>query len=761
MTAPSDLPGARLADIPPSWVEDPDLGGELADLRRIPGRGAITADLEPPLPSALQTRLEARNIGRLYRHQVQAISRLRAGRDTVITAGTASGKTLAYQLPVIEALISDPDATALLLYPTKALAHDQLRSFQAFELPEIRAATYDGDTPSDERARIRRRSNVVLTNPDMLHVGILPHHAGWADFLHRLRYVVVDEMHTLRGIFGTHVAFVLRRLRRLCAHYGSDPTFAFTSATIGNPGPLATALVGRPVEVVESDGSPRGEQWVASWNPPITDPDSGRRRSATAVATDLWVDLIRRGIPTIVFARSRKATELIYRWAADRLGDDRKDLIAPYRAGYLPAQRRAVERRLFGGELLGVVATTALELGIDVGGLDAAVLAGFPGTISAFRQQAGRAGRRRSDSLVILVAGEDALDQYFMAHPDELFTRSPEAVVVNPLNPFVLDAHVGCAAYELALTLDDRAFFGPELEEAVARLVTSGDLRLRGERVHWARRRRPARTVSIRTAGGRRYQIVADGRHLGDLDESRVFRDAHPGAVYLHQGDTYLVEELDIGRGEVRVRAHDVDFYTQPRQDQDLQILDVEASHGIGVAPWILGRVRVETQVVAYQRRRLGSGEVLDTIPLDLPPTSFETQGFWLVFTPATLRAARLDEAVVPGALHAAEHAMIAMLPLSAVCDRWDVGGLSTPWHPDTGEATIFVYEAYPGGAGISPVAFTAGRDLLAATVEAIRRCPCRAGCPSCVQSPKCGNFNEPLSKKGAIALLDTLLAGA
>ncbi len=744
-----------LAEIPREWEADPDIDGELADLRCLPERGAVHADLDPPPPPVLATRLAEQGIPRLYRHQVRAVNLLRRGTDTVMVAGTASGKTLAYQIPVVEAVLAG-DGTALALYPTKALAQDQLRSFRDFAIPDVRAHTYDGDTPTDERARIRRRANVVLTNPDMLHVGILPHHGGWADFLHRLRYVVVDEMHTLRGIFGTHVAFILRRLRRLCAHYGSDPTFVFTSATIGNPAELAASLAGRPVEVVDEDVSPRGEQWVALWEPPFTDREAGRRRSATTMATDLWVDLVRRGVHTIVFTRSRKATELIYRWAVDRLGPQGRDLVAPYRAGYLAAQRRDVERRLFSGELKGVVATNALELGIDVGDLDAAILTGFPGTISAFRQQAGRAGRRRHDSLVVLVAGEDALDQYFISHPDELFDRPPEQVVVNPSNPFVLEAHVGCAAYELPLSLDDRDLFGPELEEAAARLVNRGDLRLRDGKLHWARRHRPARAIDIRTAGGRRYTILADGRPLGVLDEARAFRDAHPGAVYLHQGDTYVVEHLDTRAGEVRVRAEDVGFYTQPKQEKDLQILDEEADRTVGRAPLHLGRVRVESRVVAYQQRKIGSGEVLDTIPLDLPPTAFVTQSFWLTVPDGLVT---VDDGELPGALHAAEHAMIAMLPLAAVCDRWDVGGLSTPWHPDTGQATIFVYEAYPGGAGISPVAFTVGADLLRAAVEAIRRCPCTSGCPSCVQSPKCGNFNEPLSKDGAVRLLDTILS--
>ena len=729
-------------------------------MEQVPGRSAIHAPLDPPLHPLLASRLQERGVERLYRHQTQAIRRIREGRHTVLAAGTAAGKTLCFQVPIAERILARPRSTALLLYPTKALAQDQARSFGQLRIPEVAVATYDGDTPHDERARIRQRSNVVLTNPDMLHVGILPYHAAWADFLHRLEYVVVDEMHTLRGIFGTHVAFVLRRLRRLAAHYGADPTFVFASATIGNPGELAERLCGSPVEVVEGDDSPRGEQWVALWNPPMTDAELGRRRSALAEATDLLCDLVRRQHPTIVFTRSRKAAELIYRWARERLGAPLGERVAPYRAGYLAAQRREIEGRLFRGELLGVVATNALELGIDVGGLDAAVLTTFPGTISAFRQQAGRAGRQRRSSLVALVAGEDALDQYFMAHPTELFTRSPEAVVINPSNPLVAEAHTACAAHELPLGLEDRQVLGEAVEEAANRLVQAGHLRLREGRLTWARRQRPAPAIDIRSAGGASYVIRAGRQALGTLDEARVFRDGHEGAVYLHQGESYVVERLDLVRREVVVRREDVDYYTQVRQDQDLEVLEVEASQAIGNARLHLGRVRSTTQVVAYQRRALGTRELLDTVYLDLPATSLETQGIWLSIPPTLVEAAGVPAHDVPGALHAAEHAGIALLPLHAVCDRWDIGGLSTPWHPATGTPAIFIYEAYPGGAGISPVAFQAGASHWAATADAIGGCPCDGGCPSCVQSPKCGNFNEPLSKVGAVRLLRALTAG-
>lgn len=750
-----------LARLAASWGASPDFDGELVEVRHVAAREAIFADPARPLPDEIGRLLGGMGIDSLYRHQARAIDHIRRGDHTVVVAGTAAGKTLCYQIPIAEAVLEDPRSTALCLYPTKALAQDQERSFAGWRLPGLDVSTYDGDTPADERAAIRRSGSVILTNPDMLHVGILPHHDRWADFLHRLRFVVVDEVHTMRGIFGTHVAMVLRRLRRLCAHYGSRPTFVFGSATIGNPGALASELCGLDVEVVDQDDSPRGEQWVALWNPEMTDPEEGRRRSPLAEATDLFVDLVRHDVSTIVFARSRKATELIFRWAGERLDPDHRRRVAAYRGGYLARQRREIERRLFGGDLLGVVTTNALELGIDVGSLQAAILTTFPGTIASFRQQAGRAGRARDASLVTLVAGEDALDQYYMTHPDELFARSPETVVVNPSNPTVAEAHAGCAAYELPLRIDDREILGEATEEAANRLVQSGLLRLRDEALYWSNRRRPAPQIDLRSSGGRRFDVVdrtGAPELLGVLDEARAYRDGHEGAIYLHQGDTYVCERLDIARGEVTVVRRNVPYFTQPKVETDLEVLEREAVRDLGPSRLHLGRVRVHTQVTAYQKKALGSREVLDTVYLDLPSVTYETAAIWIGIPEATVRRAQIDPTELPGTLHAAEHAGIALLPLRAVCDRWDIGGLSTAWHPATGGPTIFIHEAYPGGAGISGVAFDSADDHWRATLEAIRSCPCAHGCPSCIQSPKCGNFNEPLDKAGAVRLLEALL---
>lgn len=745
-----------LADFVERWAGDPDFDGDLVHARTIPPRQPLFADLDPPLPGALRSRLRDRGVERLYLHQAETIRKVRDGVSTVMVSGTASGKSLGYQVPIAEKILADPKRTALLLFPTKALAQDQLRSLQQLRIPGLVPATYDGDTPQDRRRWVRSHANVVLTNPDMLHVGILPNHAAWATFLLRLEYVIVDEMHTLRGVFGSHVALVLRRLRRLAAHYRTEPTFVFASATIGNPGPLARRLAGIDVAVVERDDSPSGEKTVALWNPPLGDDD--RRGSPLTEATDLFVDLVRHGVHTIVFTRSRKATELIYRWAKERLGE-LADRIAPYRGGYLPADRRRIEAALFSGELLGVSATNALELGIDVGGLDAAIMTTFPGTIASFWQQAGRAGRSRDHSLAVLVAGEDALDQYFMTHPDELFNRPSEAAVVNPDNPKILDRHVGCAAYELPLSPDDRSVFGDHLEAAAARLLRDGDLRPRGDRLFWARRHRPAGRVSIRTAGDLTYTIVTDdGEPLGTLEESRVFSQAHPGAVYLHQGDTYLVDDLDPAERQVTARRADVDFYTQAKEDKWLEIRESAATSRIGDIVHHLGSVRVESHVVAYRRKKVGSGEILSTEPLELPPVTLETDAVWFTIPDRVVDDAGIDPAELLGTLHAIEHAAIGILPLFAICDRWDLGGLSTPFHPATGEPTIFIHEAYPGGAGISPIAYERGRRHLEATLDVIASCPCESGCPSCIQSPKCGNFNEPLSKEGAVRLLRRIL---
>jgi len=735
-----------------SWQSDPETAERIVHVETLPARPAIfePVDLDPAVAAALGSR----GIDRLYRHQAAAIRSIRQGNHTVIAAGTASGKSLCYQVPIAEAVIEDKAATSLLLFPTKALTRDQFRSLHDFGVPQMVPAVYDGDTDDETRAWARRHANVLLTNPDMLHIGILPGHGRWATFLRRLQYVVVDEVHVLRGIFGSHVANVLRRLRRLANFYGSDPVFIGCSATIGNPGELTSELMGLPVNVVEQDASPTGEKHIVLWNPEVEDEDL--RRSSLAEATMVFSDLVARDRHTIAFTRSRKGTELMYRWAKDRLDDGHAARIAPYRAGYLPEQRREVERRLFEGELLGVTATNALELGIDVGGLDAAVVTGFPGTIASFRQQAGRAGRATDESLAVLVAGQDALDQWFMNHPAALFERPSEAAVINPGNPEVLASHLGCAAYEIPLEPTEALeVFGPEVEAVAADLVAEGWLRPRAGRLLWSGRRSPAGSVDIRTASGPPYTILDEhGEVVGSVDESRVFSQTHPGAVYLHQGESLVVEELDLQDRVARTRRGEVGYYTQPDVETWVDVQRVVESGTVGRFPHLHGLVEVESHVVGFKKKSIRDRSMISYQPLDLPKRTFTTQALWFEVPDDLIRDSEIEAADLPGTLHAVEHASIGMLPLFAICDRWDVGGLSTNYHPTIGGAVWFVYDGYAGGAGIAPIGWRNGDRHLRATLQALRDCPCETGCPSCVQSPKCGNFNDPLDKAGAIRLL-------
>ena len=763
-----------------------DLLGSLADdprlvhLEVLPARSARFAELATPLPPDLAERLP---IDRFWTHQAQAIDLARAGRSVAIATGTASGKSLCYQVPIAEAVGAPVrPSSSLLVFPTKALAQDQLRALTALETPRLVAATYDGDSGPEERTWVRANANVVLTNPEMLHHGILPHHARWATFLMRLDYVVIDELHVLRGVFGTHVAHLLRRLRRLCAIYGSDPTFIFSSATIGEPGRLASDLCGLDVVEVTDDGSPRGCRRFVLWNPtatssplqpvPAIDPigGTGKAPSANRETAALMAELIVRGSRTITFCRSRKGTELIAAEVRRRLPPHLAELVRPYRGGYLTAERREIETELFGGQLRGVVATTALELGIDVGGLDACVLNGFPGTIASMWQQAGRAGREAQDSTVILVAGDDQLDQWYMAHPDQVFCRSPEPAVINPANPYVLHAHLACAAHEQPLGHIDERWWPGLLDDGVRALVLDDRLKVRDRRrgsAHWplavwAGRGWPTHGVGLRSGSGDEVRIArADGTLIGTVDRGRACRIVHPGAVYLHQGQSYRVTELDLDDGAAIVEPADGGEWTQPRSETLVTILGTEATRPVGHSQLALGTVQVVSRVVGYQRFDTFSGELLGTEELFLPPGQLTTRAFWYVLEWDLLAEAGIGPGAVPGTLHAIEHAAIGLLPLFTICDRWDVGGLSTPLQPETGLPTIVIYDGYPGGAGIAELGYASADRHLAATLEVVTACRCSDGCPSCVQSPKCGNGNEPLDKAGAIAALQALLSGA
>ena len=714
----------------------------------------------PDLPELLRRRLDLLGITGLYPHQRRALDLLDAGENVVVASGTASGKTLVYNLAFAREVVADEKRTAMYLFPTKALARDQLRQVRELRLPQVKAAVYDGDTPQQERPLIRRNANLVMTNPDMLHASILPGHARWADFLLRLSLVVVDEAHVARGVFGSHVAMILRRLRRLAAHYGGRPRFVLSSATIGNPGELAERLVGVAFAEVAEDAAPRGEKLFALWNPPMVDEDLGIRRSAISEASYMLRELVERETRAIAFCRSRRAAELVAEFTRRELPAAVKGRVKAYRAGFLPEERRELERALARGDLLGIAATTALELGIDVGSLDAAILAGYPGTRASMWQQAGRAGRRSGGALAVLIAQDDPLDQYLVAHPEDLFDKPPEAAVIDPTNPYVLGPHLACAAREQPLSEAELEVFGPAAGEAVERLREHGQLFERRGLLHHKGRESPHRLIDVRSASGHLFAIVdaSTGALLGTVDEARAHYHVHPGAIYLHQGEQFEVSKLDLERKIALVARSDADFYTQSRDVTDVEVLEPLEEGTLGTIATAFGGVRVTRQVVGYQRKSHATNEVIANVELDLPPQTLTTKALWWLLPPRVLSKAGVTPATVPGAIHAAEHAAIGLLPLVATCDRWDVGGLSTPFHPDTGVATIFIYDGYPGGAGIVERGHRSGERLVTATLETVRQCPCARGCPSCVQSPKCGNGNEPLDKQGAISLLAAML---
>ena len=719
---------------------------------------------ETPVPEDLHPALLAslRDVGSLWSHQADTLEAARRGH-VIVTTGTASGKSLAFNLPVLDTLAGDPRARALYLYPTKALAQDQARGLAALGGSWLRQAIYDGDTPKEERAAIRRRSSLILTNPDMLHVGVLPNHRAWGDVLANLAWVVVDEAHVYRGVFGSHVGNVLRRLRRLARAYGAEPRFVLTSATIANPRELAERLTGLDFTLVDTDGAPHAERRIAMWNPPLVDEALGRRGSALSEAAGLLADLVQRDVRTICFLKSRRGVELIQRFTRERLeAAGRADLaerVAPYRAGYTPAQRRELERRLSEGELLAVVATDALELGIDIGDLDAAICVTFPGTVASLRQMWGRAGRR-APGLAMYVAGEDALDQFFCRHPDEFLDRPVERAILDHESEEIFMAHLAAAAYEMPLTPEDEGVFGPRWEASARRLVGAGKLRERGGRYLPRGPGYPAAAIALRSASPDSVAIVeaSGGELIGSVEASRSHSAVHPGAVYLHMGVAYEVEDLDLEGGRAVVEPFRGDWYTQPKKESQTYIEEVREQRKSCGVDLSFGVVSVSEQVVAYQRKNVTDHRVMDLLALDLPEQDFVTQALWYELPDSLLREEFPLDAL-QGSLHAVEHGQIAVLPLLAMCDRWDIGGLSTAFHPQTGRATIFIYDGHPGGVGITRAGYERFESLVDDALRLISECRCRSGCPSCVQSPKCGNLNEPLNKRGAVELLSRMTA--
>lgn len=770
-------PGASTARV----LEDVLSAGLRTDrvrhVERLPARAGERLDwpvwADPEVVAALQ-----RGTGGLpWRHQVEVAEAVHAGRSTVVSAGTASGKSLAFQLPVLTDLRRSAAAapngrghTALYLSPTKALAADQDERLRALGL-DVTTATYDGDTPPEVRRWIRDHAALVLTNVDMLHRSVLPGHDRWASFLRRLRYVVVDECHSYRGVFGGHGAAVLRRLRRLAARYGADPVFVLASATVAEPALTARRLTGLDVVAVTDDASARPAVSVALWEPPLRPPADdapegaeGERRTATAETSDLLADLVSGGVRTLAFVRSRAAAESVAAGARRRLADVAPELagsVLAYRGGYLPEDRRALEDSLRSGATRGMATTRALELGIDVAGLDAVLVAGWPGTRASFWQQVGRAGRRDAPALGVFVSRDDPLDTYLVHHPEALFGRPVEATVLDPDNPYVLAPHLAAAAQELPLTDADLDLFGPAAAAVVDLLVARNMLRRRAGGWYWTRRDRACDLTDLRGAGGS-VRIVegGTGRVLGTVEAGSADSAVHRGAVHLHQGRTYVVDRLDLDDSLAVVHEEEPGYTTHTTSTSDVRILATDSTDRYGPLVLCAGVVEVSSRVTGFLRRLTGSGKVIGNEPLELPERRLRTRAVWWTLDPDVAEGVLGgDPTRLPGALHAAEHAAIGLLPLLATCDRWDLGGLSTALHPGTGLPTVFVHDAVPGGAGFSDRGHARVVDWLAATRDAVRSCRCTDGCPACVQSPKCGNGNEPLDKAGAVAVLDVVLA--
>lgn len=752
----------------------------LTHVELLPERTATLAPWPSWVDPMVQQAFVARGVEEPWLHQVLAADAAYAGEHVAIATGTASGKSMAYLLPALTTIRESRrdrgrrGATVLYLAPTKALAADQEAAIRTLGL-DVRVTTHDGDSSREQREWARDFGEYLLTNPDMLHRSMLPGHERWTTFWRSLRYVVVDEAHHYRGVFGAHVAAVLRRLRRVAASYGAEPTFVLASATMAEPEVSARRLIGADVVPVTADHSPRGRCAVALWEPPLTgalgEGGAPVRRSAAFETADLLADLVSEGVATLAFVRSRRGVEQVAATTADLLAEVDPALagrVAAYRGGYLPEERREIERALRSGGLLGLAATNALELGIDISGLDAVLLAGFPGTRAALWQQLGRAGRRGGDALGVLISRGDPLDTYLVHHPEALFGRPVEATTFDPANPYVLAPHLCAAAQELPLTQPDLDLFGPTAAGLVDQLVAGGRLRRRPRGWFWTDRSRAADLADLRSTGGAQVQLVEaeTGRVVGTVDGGRAHSTAHDGAVYVHRGESWLVQQLDLDEQVALMSPARVDYATTAREVNETRILQESAHAQLPGGRLAWGQVEVTSQVVSYLRRRVPGGEVIAEVPLDLPARTLRTTAVWWTLSDAVLDDAGLaggdrhaDIGIdLAGAAHAAEHCSIGLLPLYATCDRWDIGGLSTACHPDTGMLTVFVHDGHPGGAGFAERGFAQAPEWLAATLDTIEACECLEGCPSCVQSPKCGNQNSPLDKAGAVLMLRTLL---
>lgn len=762
------MPSPPVGEYIAALLASPRYGRQVTHHRTLPGREAEYGEVRRPWPGAISGILSARGIPALYSHQARAADALRAGRHVIAATPTASGKSLIYNLPILERFVLDPDARALMLFPLKALARDQMAAFDALtshwpEAARPTAMLYDGDTPDAARRKIRKQPpSVLVTNPEMLHLALLPHHTQWTTLFASLTHVVVDEAHTYRGVLGAHMAQVFRRLGRICARYGTYPAFVLCSATVGNPGELAERLLGlgatvpdeersapaAPTVITES-GAPSGARHMV-----FIDPEESP--STTAIA--LLQAALARNLRTIVYCRSRRMTELIALWAADKRGAA-GGRISAYRAGFLPEERRDIEARLSSGELGAVITTSALELGIDIGSLDVCILVGYPGTVMATLQRGGRVGRSGQESAVLLVAGEDALDQYFIHNPDAFFAREAECAIVNPDNEVIVRRHLECAAAELPLRADEAWLRSPGGAAALTELSREGLLLQSGDGKEWlAARKRPQRNVDLRGSGSVHIIEDTEGTPIGSLDGVQAMREAHPGAVYLHRGKTYVITEFDAGSHRIRAEAQRVNWFTRTRSHKQTEILGVAATTVVRGAAAALGRLRVTETITGYERRSTSGNRLLAVNALDLPPLVFETEGLWLIIPDAARREAEDALLHFMGGIHALEHAMIGLMPLAVMADRNDFGGISIPMHPQLGAPAVFVYDGLPGGAGLCRAAFAGLEDLLCAVENTVSACSCTTGCPSCVHSPKCGSGNRPIAKDACLFLLDHIL---
>ncbi len=753
-------------------------GKQVCHHHTVPATTAHHALARRPLSVAVQNLLSDKNISGLFSHQAKAVDILRSGQSVVVATPTASGKSLVYTLPVLESFLQDKESRALYLFPLKALSQDQKKNFESFVLPWPKdarpsIAIYDGDTSDHFRRKIRNNPpHILITTPEMLHLGIVPHHEQWSTFFAGLTYIVVDEAHTYRGVLGAHMAQLFQRVQRIAARYGGRPLFALCTATVGNAQELGQNLLGagHTPQVVDNSGAPQGQRHFIFLNP---------HDSPATAAIGLLKAALVRNLRTIVYCRSRRMTELISLWALGNGKTGKEDTnpwkgkISAYRAGFLPDERREIESKMHSGQLLAIISTSALELGIDIGSLDVCILVGYPGSVMSTLQRGGRVGRAQQESVVVLVAGEDALDQYIVRHPEEFFSRPAEKAVINVHNSVILEKHLVCAAAEMPLRPQDRDALWLQSSSAQAALQTlcvQGQLLQSADgQEYLSPRKRPQRHVDLRGQDGGSGYTIEDmqGAVIGIVDALRALKETHPGALYLHRGQSYEVQELDMGAKRIVAKPRHASWFTRVRSQKHTDILEVKGQKSLfytsenhkGAAQVYWGRLRITEHITGYEKRAISGNTLLSITPLDFPPAIFETEGMWISIPDGARHAIEEKYLHFMGAIHAVEHAAIGLLPLLVMADRNDFGGISTPMHAQVGLPAIFIYDALPGGAGLCRQAYEDAERLFSTSLRAMQMCACSDGCPSCVHSPKCGSGNRPISKEGAVQLLQVLFS--